>query len=263
MCTEGVGFLVSNHASDWNPGTNSLWTDDSALYTCGASNNWVLTHLPITYPHPLSSGSDPGLDLDGITPSVGTQNAATMVTLAGVGFEGTDMGASTDVDITKSGGSGCSAGTPTVNDDTEIEVTITCTAGATTGAWDVTVTTDEGTSNALTFTVNAAAGPALTSIVPSVCFRGSTCPVTLTGTGFDGGNGTITESCTGVSFTGVTVGGATSISANAVVTGSADLSTCNVAVTTDGGTSNTQEFRPLNQRGGVRGRLMIRGGRQQ
>lgn len=260
-CTAGVGFLVSNHSSNWNPGTNSLWTADSALYVCGASNNWVLTHQPVVYPHPLSSDTDPGLNLGGISPNFGAQNAATMVTLTGTGFRGTDNCVSTVVNVSKSGGSGLSAGAATCVSDASITVTLTATAGATTGIWSVTVTTDEGTSNPVDFTVNASAGPSLTTIDPSSCSRGTTCPVTLTGTQFTGGNGTITEACTGIAFNTIVVVGATSITANAVVDADAPLTLCEVAVTTDAGTSNTREFQPLSVGVGPRGALTMRGGR--
>lgn len=49
----------------------------------------------------------------------------------------------------------------TVIDDTEIELEIDITGGAPATARDVTVTTSEGTSNALPFTVTAAVGGGL------------------------------------------------------------------------------------------------------
>lgn len=63
-CTQGVGFWATDGGSNWNTsasnpyGVNAAGAD-GALYVCGASNNWVLTYTPYTYPHPLQSSSTP------------------------------------------------------------------------------------------------------------------------------------------------------------------------------------------------------------
>lgn len=63
-CTQGVGFWVTNEGS-WNTSASNPYGVNAAgadgrLYVCGASNNWVLTYTPYTYPHPLQLQFDAG-----------------------------------------------------------------------------------------------------------------------------------------------------------------------------------------------------------
>jgi uncharacterized delta-60 repeat protein len=78
-------------------------------------------------------------------------------------------------------------------------------AGLAPGAYTVTVTTPNGVSNGLTYTVQVPA-PTLTGVSPAAELPGTV--VTLTGTGFTAGS---TVSFGGTAATGVTVGSATSL----------------------------------------------------
>ena len=112
------------------------------------------------------------------------------------------------------------------------------------GAHTVKVTTAHGTSGPQTFTVNPPppGPPTLTSVSPSDGTRGTTVPVTLTGTNFVVGATTVTVAGGGVTVTNVIVGSGTSLTANFVLDPAAAAGPRTVTVTTDGGTSGGQIF---------------------
>jgi len=121
-----------------------------------------------------------------------------------------------------------------------ITATLTIAAGASTGAYNVTVTTSAGTSNASTFTVNSVV-PAITSIGPSSGTPGQAVPVTITGANFLAG-ATLSISGTGVTAGSVQVINAASITATLAIAPSAPNGAYNVTVTTSAGTSNAATF---------------------
>jgi hypothetical protein len=53
-CTTGVGFWVTDEGS-WN--TNLAANTSGRFYKCTATNTWTLYYTPLTYPHPLRTGS--------------------------------------------------------------------------------------------------------------------------------------------------------------------------------------------------------------
>jgi hypothetical protein len=151
------------------------------------------------------------------------------------------MGMSTEVEISGTGV------TPTcmVDSDEEITCDFEIDAMATIGDRTVTVTTDEGTSNGVTFEVIGSDAPVFSSIAPSQGVRGAIYSVTLTGTGFDAGNATIDESCFGLVVTNTVAVSATKITATFTLDYGAALGECSLTVTTDDGTSNMIPFQPL------------------
>ena len=54
-CTTGVGFWKTDAGGNWN--TTGGGANDGALYTCRSTNNWTRSYTPLTYPHPLVTGS--------------------------------------------------------------------------------------------------------------------------------------------------------------------------------------------------------------
>ena len=66
-CTKGVGYWATDQGS-WNQSGSG---GQGVLYICGASNNWVSSYTPYTYPHPLVTGT--------VTPTAPTMLIATVV----------------------------------------------------------------------------------------------------------------------------------------------------------------------------------------
>src|SRR5262249_54166766 len=123
-------------------------------------------------------------------------------------------------------------------------VSVICTVAALAplGAYDVTVTTLEGTSSAKQFTV-IQPPPTLISISPSTALRGSTATLTLTGTVFDSIPApNVVISGTGVSVGNVTINSATSLNATFTINNRAPLGNYNVQVVNAGGSSNALTF---------------------
>ena len=88
----------------------------------------------------------------------------------------------------------------------------------------------------------AAGAPTLTSLSPNQGVRARTVAVTLTGTNFVAGATTVTVSGGGVTVNTVTVGSATSLTANFVLDPAAAEGPRTVTVTTAAGTSGAQTF---------------------
>jgi hypothetical protein len=259
---------LQNYGSNADPGL--IWTGSTLTITTASDAYANGVDIP-NFNGPNTawpfSGANPDIgayvvnsaSLTSISPDFGTQGTTVPVALTGVGFEGSDMGASTVVNVS---GTGITQASLTVVSDISITVDLIIAAGATASARDVTVTTDEVTTNAQPFTVaESSPFPTLSSIAPSTGRVGTTVPVTLTGTDFDAGGGTITEACFGIAFTNIVVVGATSITALAVIDSDALTVPCDVAVTTNDGTSNTQPFTPDPSGLAPAGRLTGRGGR--
>jgi hypothetical protein len=173
-----------------------------------------------------------GPTLTSIAPTSGVRNTTVPVTLTGTGLTGATA-------VTPSGtGVTCTiTGTPTA---TAVNASCAITAGATLGARTIGVTTPIGATNTEAFTVQ---GATLTSIAPTSGVRGTTVPVTLTGTNFPTtGVTTVTASGTGVTASAVTVVNATTITATLTITPGAALTSRTVTVTTPIGATNTVAF---------------------
>jgi len=174
--------------------------------------------------------------LTSITPNTGLSGTSVPVTLSGTNLAGATglTGLGTGVTV--------ATGTFTVVNSTTITATLSIASTAPAGARNVAVvTTSNGTSTTATFTV---VRPTLTSITPNTGVRGTSVPVTLTGTNLAGATG-LTGLGTGVTVaTGTfTVVNPTTITATLNITTTASTGSRNVAVvTTSNGTSTTATF---------------------
>lgn len=170
--------------------------------------------------------------LTSVAPNSGQRGASVPVTLTGTNFTATG----TTVAVS---GSGVTVGSVTVVNSTTITATFTISTTATLSARNVTVKNPGGTSGSQTFTVQ---GPVLTAIAPNSGTRGTSVPVTLTGSGLTGAT-TITVSGSGVTVSGLSVVSDTTVTATFTITSNATASSRTVKVTTGTeGTSNTVTF---------------------
>jgi hypothetical protein len=174
--------------------------------------------------------------LTSISPVSGARGTSVPVTLTGVGLTG-----ATAVNVSGAAGSVTVSGVTVVNDTT---VTATFAISATAGltARNVTVTTPGGNTGAVIFTVTAPPAPTLTSVAPNTGVRGTSVPVTLTGTGLTEATA-VNVSGTGITVSAVTVVSDSTVTATFTMTTGATLSARNVTVITPaGGTSNAATF---------------------
>ena len=139
--------------------------------------------------------------LDSISPAQGAQSAAVNVTLSG----GSLM-AATGIVVS---GTGVTVSNFVAVNSTTVTATFTIAAGATLGDRQVHVTSSNGDSNDLVFTVVAPA-PVITEIDPQVGAQGSTVVVTITGYNLLGAT---LQATPGLNFTNVTVVSSTEIRA--------------------------------------------------
>jgi sugar lactone lactonase YvrE len=167
--------------------------------------------------------------LTSVAADSGAPGQAVAVTLTGSGF----VSGGTTVTV---GGSGVTVSNVTVGSATQLTATFTVDAGAPIAARNVTVSTVAGTSAPRTFNVVHAA-PAITALNPLSALQGSTVQVTITGTGFTGTSVTATG---GAVVSAFTVDSLTQITAALVL--STGLNSIDLAVTTEGGTSNVMPF---------------------
>ncbi|HUD65216.1 MAG TPA: IPT/TIG domain-containing protein, partial [Candidatus Sulfotelmatobacter sp.] len=175
--------------------------------------------------------------LTSIQPASGFRGIETInVSIFGSGLTGATA-------VTVSGG-GVTVGPITVASDTQITTTFAFSTTAAVGTRTVSVTAPGGVSNTVPFTVQAPGRPTLTSIAPSRGARGTTVPVTLTGTNFVDGFTTVAVSGGGVTVSAVNVTSSTTATATFTISATAAPGTHNVTVTVAGatGASNTVAF---------------------
>ncbi len=171
--------------------------------------------------------------LTSIAPASGARGTSVPVTLTGSGLTGTTA-------ITVSG-AGVTVSNINVASDSSVTATFTITAAAGLTARNVSVAAPGGTSNNVTFTVVNPPVATLTSIAPissTLAQRGTTVPVTLTGTNFTTGS-TVAVSGAGITVSGVTIVSSTQITANfAIGAGAGNTGAHNVTVTNASGTAS-------------------------
>jgi hypothetical protein len=168
--------------------------------------------------------------LTSIAPTSGQRGASVNVTLTGTGL--------TQVTAVQASGNGITVSNVVVVNDGTVTATFTITATAGLTARTITVSTAGFTSNTETFTVT---GATLASISPTSGVRGTTVPVTLTGTGLTGATA-VTASGSGVAclITGTPTD--TTVTANCTIAAAAGATARTVSVTTPIGTTNTVTF---------------------
>jgi hypothetical protein len=164
-----------------------------------------------------------GPTLTSIDPNTGGRNSSVPVTLSGANLAGV-----TAIHVS---GTGITVSGVTVVNPTTVTATFAISAGATLSARNVTVTTAGGTSNAVTFTV---AAPTVTAVSPNAGLRGTSVPVTITGTGLGAATG-VTVAGSGVTVSNFAVVNATTVTATFTVSASAGLSARTVTVATPSG----------------------------
>jgi hypothetical protein len=168
--------------------------------------------------------------LTAINPISGARATTVAVTLTGTNLTGTQSIAVSGSGVTVSG--------ITIVNATTVTANFAIAANATSSPRTVTITTNGGTSGAVAFTVTP---PTLTSIAPNTGVRGTTVPVTLTGTGLSSETA-VNVSGSGITVSGITIVGDTTVTANFAISSGATLSTRAVSVTTPGGTTITVPF---------------------
>jgi len=175
--------------------------------------------------------------LTSISPTSGFRNTSVSVTLTGTGLTGASA-----INVSGGAANGITVSGIGVVSDTQVDATFTISATAPFAARTVSVTTPNGTTNTVTFTVTAQA-PTLTGISPTSGSIGATgIPVTLTGTNLTGATA-ITISGTGVSHGAITVNAAgNQITTTFSITRTAAVGARSVTVTTPGGTTNAETF---------------------
>ncbi len=213
------------------PGVTGLmyvtWISDYSqlqAFATAAKSNWA-TYLSTLTGKPSLTSASPASAVQGVT-----VNAE----LTGTNFTpGTTVGVS---------GSGVSAGNITVVSTTQITATLTISAAAVAGTYNISVTTANGTSNTVPFTVTAGTpAPTFTSINPSSGTQGTSVPLTLNGTGFTAGSQVRLDG-SAVPFSNVTVSGPTRIAATLNLAANLAIGAHNVDVLTSAGDSNTLAF---------------------
>jgi uncharacterized protein (TIGR03437 family) len=228
-------FNYSPSGATWvNYSFTSLYT---VSYTVSANTGAARTDtFSFSYPSStaftLNQAAAPATPtLSSISPSSGVQGTSVPVTLTGSNFI---AGASVSP-----GNAGITVSGVTVVSSTQITATFAISASASLGAGNVTVTTSAGTTTGVSFTVTAP--PTLTSITPNSGTAGTSVSVTLTGTNFVTGGGTLVKVSSGAAVSSVNVISATQLTATFAISGAASGS-ANVSVTTSGGTSGTVPF---------------------
>jgi len=182
--------------------------------------------------------------LTSISPSNGALGRTYQVTLSGSAFAVAGGGAScttgkTTVDIS---GAGISISDVSITSNT-ITMTLAIASDTYVGPRYVTVTNSRGTSDPVQFTVGVVT-PTLASISPSSGERGTTIPVTLTGTNLVSTSTTVKVTAGGITVSDVTVESDASVTATFNIPANATAGTYFVAVSTpQGGDSNSLPFR--------------------
>ena len=242
----GTGFVAGatvNFGS--NPAiTPSSVTSTQIVATIPAADIATAGTVNVTVTNPAGGGTsnaqtftinNPAPTETSLSPTSATAGgAAFTLTVNGTGFVSTS--------VVKFNGA---AKTTTFVSATQLTAAITAADIATAGTATVTVTNPApggGTSGNLSFTINAASGPALTSIAPaSATVGGAAFTFTLTGTGFVAGATVNFGSNPAITPSSVT---STQIVATIPAADIATAGTVNVTVTNPagGGTSNAQTF---------------------
>ncbi len=174
-----------------------------------------------------------GPRLISIAPNSTGVGTSVTATLTGTNF----IPGATTVSI---GGTGVTGGTVNVTTSTSLTVALTAGQDAIPADHTVTVSTAQGTSNALTFTV-LPPPPTLISIDTPDAGPGWSVRVTLTGTNFVNG-AAVGVTGGGITVSSVAVTNSTSLTAILTIAANAAVGSRNITVATSGGTSASLPF---------------------
>jgi hypothetical protein len=173
-----------------------------------------------------------------ISPSTGGQGETVVVTLTG-----TNLGTTTQVNLTPSAGINVTNVTPLSS--TQVQATFIIAGNANTTARSVTVLANGASvcsgSPACTFNVTILPKPTLASISPASGEQGTTVQVTLTGKDFTPGSTVAPPTGSGVTVSNVTVVSSTQINATFTIATNASPNH-NVTVTNAAGSSGSVTF---------------------
>jgi hypothetical protein len=219
-------------------GTNAALGDRTETVSTAGGTTAGVTFTVVAPPPPPT--------LTSITPNTGVRGSIVPVTLTGTNLTGATA-------VTVSGNNnGVTVSGITVVNSTTVTATFTIAGNAGIATRNVSVTTPGGTSNTVAFAVTAPPPPTLTSVTPNTGTRGSTVPVTLSGTNFVNGLTINVTRAGGGGASGVTVStivvvNPTTVTANFVIDPNASLNNqgvraLNVTVTEGGVTSGPQTF---------------------
>jgi len=162
-----------------------------------------------------------------VSPSSGYKGYSLSVTITGTNFVG-----ATSVAF----GSGIMVNSFTADSATQITANITISVSASTGTRSVSVTTPGGTATkSRGFTVRKPSAPTISTVSPGSGVQGQTLSITITGTNFVGATSVTFGS--GITVNSFTVDGATQITVNITISGTASTGTRTVSVATPGGTA--------------------------
>lgn len=180
----------------------------------------------------IRAGTLPLPTFTGMSPVAQARNTTVNVTLTGTNFT---SGATVAVS-----GSGVSVGNVVVVNSATIQTTFVITGGATVGDRAVTITTPGGTTNSLSFRIQASP-PELQSMTPDSGVPGATIAVTLIGANFSAVS-SVMVSGVGVTVGSVIVNDEQTITAMLIIAANAPVGTRTVTVTDVGGTSAPRTF---------------------
>jgi hypothetical protein len=166
--------------------------------------------------------------LASISPTSGYRGLTVPVTLSGYGLTGTTA---------ISAGGGISATNITVVNDNSVTAKFVIGTSASTTAHNVTVTAPGGTSGAVAFTVSNPPPATITSISPASGVRGSTIPITITGTNLTAGSSINAGSNIGIGSLTISPDG-TQITTTFSIVNMATVGPRNVTVTNTSGTAS-------------------------
>src|SRR5579862_3908453 len=246
LTISGTGFVSGATVNfDTNPAiTPSSVTSTQIVATIPATDITTAATVNVTVTNPAGGGTsnaqtftinNPAPKATSLSPTSATAGgAAFTLTLNGTGFVSTSVV-----------GFNGAAKTTTLVSATQVTAAITAADIATAGTATVTVTNPApggGTSGNLSFTINPAAGPVLTSLAPTAAtVGGAAFTLTLTGTGFVAGATVNFGSSPAITPSSVT---STQIVATIPAADIATAGTVNVTATNPApsGTSNAASF---------------------
>jgi hypothetical protein len=214
------------------PGTliNNSFTTVSASLLIAVNAPLGLKTISVTTPGTGNTSNGLGFTIFALAPLLNTTAPSTAaagstlaVTLNGQGFTGATSVNALGTGISVSGFNVNLAGT-------QITATFVIALDAT--AQGISVTTPNGTSNAVTFGIV----PTLTSVSPAVGTAGKSVAVTLTGTSLTAATG-ITTGTAGITVSNAVVVSSTQITATFVIAANAILGNHRIAVVTPAGTT--------------------------